>query len=34
MKRVLILLVAGSILSGVAAYAAMARPAPAEKPTK
>ena len=34
MKRVLILLVAGSILSGVAAYAAMARPAPAEKPAK
>ncbi len=34
MKRVLILLVAGSILSGVAAYAAMARPVPSEKPTK
>ncbi len=27
MKRVLVLLVAGSILSGVAAYAAMAMPA-------
>jgi len=34
MKRVLILLVAGSILSGVAAYAAMARPVPPEKPAK
>ena len=34
MKRVLVLLVVGSVLSGVAAYAAMARPAPAEKPTK
>ena len=31
MKRVLVLLVVGSVLSGVAAYAAMARPAPAEK---
>ena len=34
MKRVLILLVVGSILSGVAAYAAMALPTPAEKPTR
>lgn len=34
MKRVLILLVVGSVLSGVAAYAAMARPAPSENPTK
>jgi hypothetical protein len=34
MKRVLVLLIAGSILSGVAAYAAMARPALPEKPTK
>jgi len=34
MKRVLVLLVVGSILSGVAAYAAMATPVPAEKPTK
>jgi len=34
MKRVLILLVAGSILSGVAAYAAMARPAASENPTR
>lgn len=34
MKRVLILLVAGSILSGVAAYAAMARPAAVEKDSK
>ncbi len=34
MKRVLILLVVGSILSGVAAYAAMALPAPPEKPAK
>jgi hypothetical protein len=32
MKRVLVLLVVGSILSGVAAYAAMATPASAEKP--
>lgn len=30
MKRVLALLVLGSVLSGVAAYAAMARPAPAD----
>ena len=34
MKRVLALLVIGSVLSGVAAYAAMARPAAAENPTK
>jgi len=34
MKRVLVLLVAGSILSGIAAYAAMARPAPSEKPER
>ena len=34
MKRVLALLIVGSVLSGVAAYAAMARPAPAEKPTR
>ena len=34
MKRVLVLLVVGSILSGVAAYAAMAMPAPADKTTK
>jgi hypothetical protein len=34
MKRVLILLVAGSILSGVAAYAAMAMPAPPTTPAK
>jgi len=34
MKRVLVLLVAGSILSGIAAYAAMARPVPAEKADK
>ena len=34
MKRVLALLVLGSVLSGVAAYAAMAMPAPAEKTAK
>ena len=34
MKRVLVLLVAGSILSGIAAYAAMAMPAPADKTAK
>ena len=34
MKRVLVLLVAGSILSGAAAIAAMAMPAPAEKAGK
>jgi hypothetical protein len=34
MKRVLVLLVAGSILSGIAAYAAMAMPAPPEKPSE
>ncbi len=34
MKRVLVILVAGSILSGVAAYAAMAMPAPVEKTTR
>ena len=34
MKRVLVLLVAGSILSGIAAYAAMATPVAAEKPAK
>jgi phage shock protein PspC (stress-responsive transcriptional regulator) len=34
MKRVLVLLVAGSILSGIAAYAAMAMPAPPEKPNE
>lgn len=34
MKRVLVLLVAGSILSGIAAYAAMATPVPAEKTAK
>ena len=34
MKRVLVLLVFGSVLSGVAAYAAMARPVAAENPTK
>ena len=32
MKKVLVLLVAGSILSGVAAYAAIAKPAPFNKP--
>lgn len=31
MKRVLVLLVAGSVLSGIAAYAAMAQPVPVEK---
>lgn len=31
MKRVLVLLVLGSVLSGVAAYAAMATPAPVDK---
>ncbi len=34
MKRVLALLIIGSVLSGVAAYAAMARPVPPEKPSK
>ncbi len=35
MKKVLMFLVAGSILSGVAAYAAIARPAiPASRPTR
>jgi hypothetical protein len=34
MKRVLVLLVAGSILSGIAAYAAMAMPALPEKPSE
>jgi hypothetical protein len=34
MKRVLVLLVAGSILSGIAAYAAMAMPSPPEKANK
>ncbi len=34
MKRVLVLLVVGSIISGIAAYAAMATPAPAEKTNK
>jgi hypothetical protein len=34
MKRVLVLLVLGSVLSGVAAYAAMAQPAAAEKPAR
>jgi hypothetical protein len=34
MKRVLVLLVAGSILSGIAAYAAMAMPMGPEKTSK
>ena len=34
MKRVLVLLVVGSVLSGIAAYAAMATPAPSEKSGK
>ncbi len=34
MKRVFVLLVVGSILSGVAAYAAMAMPTPVDKITK
>jgi hypothetical protein len=34
MKRVLVLLVVGSVLSGVAAYTAMARPVPQEKSDK
>jgi hypothetical protein len=34
MKRVLALLIIGSVLSGVAAYAAMARPVVPEKPTR
>ncbi|MDB5677293.1 MAG: hypothetical protein JWM94_295 [Sphingomonas bacterium] len=34
MKRVLVLLVVGSILSGVAAYAAMATPVAVDRTTK
>jgi hypothetical protein len=34
MKRVLILLIAGSVLSGAAAIAAMAMPSPTEKTSK
>jgi uncharacterized membrane protein YadS len=34
MKRVLILLIAGSVISGAAAIAAMAIPYPAEKTSK
>lgn len=34
MKRVMVLLFGGAILSGVAAYAAMAKSAPRAEPTK
>ncbi len=35
MKKVLVFLIAGSVLSGVAAYAAIARPAlPASRPAR